>query len=281
MTSTGRKMTKEITPYSVDQDLSWQEIINDLVEQVAGENIDDIPEKVIKATELLLTGMPYYKVAQELGVTTTTVKTWVKKYPPMALVLQKGRPLLAKWRIAKLEQQYLMAIEKSREILEMDLYSSDSEDGENFPTPNAKLTGVVAQQVRFIIQQFTKVNNEISIKSDGESVTMSASGDALDYIAEKLAEHRDREEPVEATYRVIDDKNTSDKYIPILDEHGEPFYGEMGILEINEDNKIQCHICGNYYKSLTTHLYGKHEVPPDVYELTFMLDEGAIQDAEN
>jgi predicted transcriptional regulator len=270
---------KEITPYTADKDISWQEIINDLVDQVAGEDVNDIPEKVISATELLLTGMPYYKVAQKLGVTTATVKNWIKKYPPMALVLQRGRPLLAKWRIAKLEQQYLMAIEKSQEILDMDLYSQDGEEGVR--APNAKLTGVVAQQARFIIQQFTQVNNEISIKSDGESVTMAASGEALDYIAQKIAEHRDKEEPVEATYRVIDDKNTSEKYIPMLDEHGEPFYGEMGILDINEDNKIQCHICGNYYKSLTTHLYGKHEVPPDVYELTFMLEEGAIEDAEN
>lgn len=272
---------KEITPYTADRDVTWQEIINDLVDQVAGEDINDIPEKVIQATELLLTGTPYYKVAQELGVTTATVKNWVKKYPPMALVLQKGRPLLAKWRIAKLEQQYLMAIQKSQEILEMDLYSGDSTTEDNVSVPNAKLTGVVAQQARFIIQQFTKVNNEISIKSDGESVTMSASGDALDYIAERIAEHREKDEPVEATYRVIDDKNTSEKYIPMLDEHGEPFYGEMGKLEINEDKKIQCHICGNYYTSLTTHLYGKHEVPPDVYELTFLLEEGAIEDAED
>lgn len=274
---TDKKMNKEITPYTADQDVTWQEIINDLVEQVAGEDVDDIPEKVIEATELLLTGMPYYKVAQKLGVTTATVKNWVKKYPPMALVLQRGRPLLAKWRIAKLEQQYLMAIDKSREILEMDLYADD----EDIIKPNAKLTGVVAQQARFIIQQFTKVNNEISIKSDGESVTMTASDGALDYIAEKLAEHRSKDEPVEATYRVIDDKNTSEKYIPMLDEQGNPFYGEMGELTINEDDKIQCHICGNYYKSLTTHLYGKHEVPPDVYELTFLLEEGAIDDAEN
>lgn len=268
---------KEITPYTVDKDLSWQEIVNDLVDQIAGEDANDIPEKVISATELLLTGMPYYKVAQKLGVTTSTVKNWVKKYPSMALVLQKGRPLLAKWRIAKLEQQYLMAIEKSQEILEMDLYT----DEEDTNKPNAKLTGVVAQQARFIIDQFTKVNNEISIKSDGESVTMAASGEALDYVAKKIAEHRDKNEPVEATYRIIDDKNTSEKYVPILDEHGKPFYGEMGKLNINENKKIQCHICGNYYKSLTAHLYGKHEIPPDVYELTFMLEEGAIENAEN
>lgn len=274
-------MTKEITPYTADKDISWQEIINDLVDQIAGEDVNDIPENVISATELLLTGMPYYKVAQKLGVTTATVKNWVKKYPPMALVLQKGRPLLAKWRIAKLEQQYLMAIQKSQEILEMDLYGSDSSDDENFPTPNAKLTGVVAQQARFIIDQFTKVNNEISLKSDGESMTLSASGEALDYLARKLSENRDREEPIESTYRVIDDKNTSEKLIPILDEHGEPFHGEMGKLNFDDNGRIQCHICGNYYKSLTTHLYGKHEVPPDVYELTFMIEEGAISDAED
>jgi len=274
-------MSKEITPYTADKDITWQEIVNDLVEQIVGENVEDIPDNVVRATELLLTGMPYYKVAQTLGVTVTTVKGWVKKYPPMAMVLQRGRPLLAKWRIAKLEQQYLMAIEKSQEILEMDLYSGDSDTEDNVRAPNAKLTGVVAQQARFIIEQFTKVNNEISLKSDGESVTLSATGDALDYLAQKISENRDRNIPIEATYRVIDDKNTADKYAPVLDEKGKPFHGDMGKLTIKEDGKIQCHICGNYYTSLSTHLYGKHEIPPDVYELTFLLEDGTIKDVED
>ena len=270
------KMKNEITPLTVDEELQWRDIVNRLVDQITGETVDDIPDNVIKATELLLSGMPFHEVAKRIGVTTPTVKGWVKKYPPMAFVLKEGRQLLAKWRIAKLEQQYLAAIEKSQEILDMDLYS----DPDDERSVNSKLTGVVAQQARFIISQFTKVNEELSLTSDGTSVTLKASPEALDYIADRLVAHREKEEPIEATYRVIDDKNTANKHIPLLDEKGQPFFGELGELKIDEEGHLQCHICGNYYTSLSAHLYTKHELPPDVYELSFMLEEGTIKDAE-
>lgn len=277
MTTLKPKKTNEITPASVDRDLTWQDIVNSIVEQVTSSDITEIPDNVIRATELLLSGLSFYEVGKELGLTTATIKGWVKKYPPMALALQNGRTLLAKWRLARLEQQYLLAIDKSREILEMSLTETEGSPS----TVNTKLTAVVAQQARFIIDQFTKVNNEISLKSDGENVTLSASGEALDYLAQQIAKNRQAEEPVEATYRIIDNGLAGEVLAPVLDEKGNPFFGDMGSLEIDEEGKIMCHICGKHYKKLSAHLKQKHDMDPDIYELTFILDEGAILDAES
>lgn len=255
---------------TTDPMTEWRDIVNQLVDNIE----DDLPDNVIKATELMLSGMPNHTIARQLGVTTNTIKEWIKKYPTISIVVGQGKKMLTKWRLSRLEQQYLSAIEKSQEILNVDFYV-DPNDNMSRKIDSKAMT-VVAQQARFIIEQFTKTSAELSLKSDGESITMNASGDALDYIAKELAKHREYEEPIETTFRVVDEKINK----PVLDSDGNPMYGEMGILDQNDEG-ILCHICGKRYKNLVNHTSGVHSMPDDVYELTFMLEEGALKNADS
>lgn len=252
-------------------DIEWREIVNELVDQLSD---GDVPEKVVRATELMLSGVPNYQVAKMLNVDKATVKSWMVKYPMVAGIVQQGRSLLSKWRMARLEQQFMTAVDKSREILEMNVLESDDAEQK----VNAKLVAIQAQQSRFIIEQFTKQIADTSVQSDSERVTLSASAGAMAYIANELAKHREANDPVETTFRVLDPATENNQ--PVLDEQGNPIYGEMGVLDRNADGTL-CHICGKRYQKLVLHLSTVHTTPDDVYELTFMLEEGTVKKNDN
>jgi hypothetical protein len=77
--------------------------------------------------------------------------------------------------------------------------------------------------------------------------------------------------PVEAVVRVIDGSESG----PVLDQNGEPFYGDFGVLSKTDDG-FQCHICGSRFVDLARHVHGKHDLDKETYEITFMLDAGAL-----
>lgn len=116
-------------------DENWRQIVERLTEELT----DDIPEKVVRATELLLSGFPVGKAAKEIGVSSDTIKSWIRKYPTVAHVLSEGRRYLQLWRMAQLEQQFVKAIGKSEEILDLSLHDD---------SVNVKLAGIQAQHAR-------------------------------------------------------------------------------------------------------------------------------------
>ena len=248
-------------------DPEWQQIVSDLFEEV---HKDDLPEKVVECAELMLAGWPTYKIAKRLGVETKVIRGWLNRYPSMAVAVAKGRKILTQWRMSKLEQQYMQAIEKSEEILDLDL-----EDR----AVNSKLLAVVAQQARYVISLFVGQKIDVNVKvSEGEQ-TLKAKQDALEYLASEMAKNR-QENPVEVvqgTYRV-EDVQPEAAPPPMLDQEGNPAFGELGVLDTNEEGTL-CHICGERAKSLRFHLLS-HKVKIKDYEILFMLPLGSVMKLE-
>jgi len=50
-------------------------------------------------------------------------------------------------------------------------------------------------------------------------------------------------------------------------------YGKLGILE-TDGERIQCHICGRWYKSLSSHAWHSHGFTADEYRLEYGLNRG-------
>src|SRR5512139_2414995 len=166
-------MADEIVKAPANNDPEWLEIIEKLIEEMG----DELPDKVIEATELLLCGWTTYQAAKKVGTSAKTIKSWLEKYPTMALAVANGRQLLTKWRLSKLEQQFILAADKSREVLELDLRDQ---------SVNSRLTGVVSQHARFILSMFMGQKVDVEIKVS-ETPQMKARNDALDYIAQQMA----------------------------------------------------------------------------------------------
>lgn len=255
-----------------DSDIAWPQ----LVERIANELHEaDLPEEVIQATELLLAGHPVYKVAQKLGKTTQTIRRWISRYPTVAAVLADTKRYLTMWRMARLEQQFLSAIERSQEILDIDL----SGYTQNEKKVDSKVLTVIAAQARYIIGLFAGQRIDVKVEHElGETVLQATKG-ALSYIADRLAEQQlnAENEPVEAVYRVIDAKFKDSG--PLLDEDGKPPFGQLGVLG-KSDDRLLCHICGKWYKGLIKHLRMAHDITVEDYETLYMLKEGSLRKTE-
>jgi len=252
-----------IVPTETDE--SWRQIVDSIIIALDKE---DIPDKVIRATELLLSGFPVPDVAGQLGVKTETVRQWLVKYPIISEVLSDNQANLVKWRMTQLDKQFLQALEVSKKVLELPM------DGDNV---NAKLVGIQAAQARYIIGLRAGQKQDITVTHEMGDSIMRARQDALDYLARRLIEQQ-YEEPVETTIRVIDSK--WDDQGPMVDEHGNSPFGEIGELDKNEQG-ILCHICGQRYKSLRRHVLAKHNMGSTDYEVLYGLQEGSLKREEN
>lgn len=251
---------------------SWREIVEKILDELAD---GDLPDDVIEATELILAGYPTYKIAEKLGVKSQTVRSWMSKYPTMAAAIAQGKKSLSLWRMSKLEQQFLTAIDRSREILEVPLHGEVAGC-----KVDSKVLTVVAAQARYIIGLFAGQKTDITVTHELGDTVLKAKDDALDYIAKRLAEQQHEAangEPIEIEYKVIDER--VDDSGPLLDEDGNPPFGEIGKVDVDEDG-ILCHICGRRYKSLAKHITTKHNTPINEYETLYMLAPGSIRDAE-
>jgi hypothetical protein len=257
--------------------LTGQESWNDIVNQITAELAEgELPDRVIQATEYLLAGFPMHKAARKVNVSTQTVRSWLTRYPTMAAVVANSRQILSVWRMTKLEQQFLSAINRSQEILDVDL-GGTADDG---TAVDPKVLTVVAAQARYIIGLFAGQKVDVTVTHELGDTVMKARNDALDYLAVKLAEQQEKAalgEPVEAVYRVMDSK--VDDQGPMLDEDGNPPFGSMGLLD-KDDDGIQCHICGRRFKNLAKHLLTKHGATAEEYETLYLLEEGQVRKTE-
>ena len=241
-------------------DENWREIVEKLVEELT----DDIPEKVVRATELLLSGYPVGKAAKEVSVSPDTVKSWIRKYPTVAHILAEGRRYLQLWRMAQLEQQFVKAIKKSEEILDLSL----SDD-----TVNVKLAGIQAQHARYLIGLYAGQQVDINVKGTSSDPVLKAKADALDYLAERLAQRKQDGDPITVSYHVIDERSTNAK--PLLNSEGDPAFGQLGVLDVNGEGAL-CHICGQRQRLMGVHISREHDMKVRDYESVFLLDEGVV-----
>jgi len=249
-------------------DASWNSIIDDLVEQLSGE---DLPEDVVKVTEYLLAGYPMYEAAKKVGTTTQTIRNWISRYPIIAQVLATKRDTLIKWRMGVIEQQFLKAAQRSMDILDIDLNDKDV---------NTRVAAVVAAQSRYIMGLLAGQKIDISVTHELGQTVLNGNQQALDYISQQLANQRENaeDEPIEGIVRIIDSR--SEINIPELDEEGNPPFGELGKFDVNDDG-IQCHMCGKRYKSLSKHLLTGHHLQVSEYEMVYLLDEGSVRAIAN
>ncbi len=248
---------------------------NQIVEQIVSELGNELPERVVQATELLLAGWPVYKIAKRLGVETKTVRTWLQSYPSMAMAVSNGRKLLFKWRMSRLEQQFVQAMDKSEEILDIDLDDR---------AVNAKVVQVVAQQARYIIGLFVGQKMDVNVNvNQATDSTLKAKEDALDYLAQELAALRQADPVVEGSYTIeeVEPKSAREHSSrpPLLSEDGLAPFGDMGLLEATSEG-TRCHACGKAFKSLGIHISLAHKLNAREYENLYMLVPGSVAQAD-
>ena len=255
-------------------DSRWNQIVTTILDSYD----ETVPDNALKAAELLMNGFTTRQVADRLDVTQQSVMGWMKRYPKLAIIVAQGRELLSRWRLGQLEQQFYDAVQVSREILAIPLSGKwmNPETGE-MEDVNSKLLGIQAQHARFIISLFTNQQIDVVVKLDENTQELfKAQKSALDYIADQIDTVRKKDETIEATYRLIDPEEDG----PLVDEDGNPHHGEIGVVNVDLSG-ILCHICGGRYSQLGIHIRTKHRMSIESYELTFMLNSGAVSQAQN
>lgn len=264
------KAIQPVIPVTGDEE--WSEIVNRIADELT---IDNLPDRVIEATEYLLAGWPIYKVAGKLEVGSDTIRRWLSSYPTMAAAIANGRKLLTKWRMSKLEQQFMSAIERSQEVLDLSLDGTNSKGNKVDP----KVLTVIAAQSRYVIGLFAGQKVDVEVRHELGDTVLKAKNDALAYLADRLAEQQVRadSEPIETTFRIIDAKRETTG--PVLDERGDPPFGKLGKIDKTDDG-VLCHICGKRLKAIVKHLLTAHDVTVEDYETLYLLEEGSLRKAE-
>jgi len=250
----------------------WHSIVDRVIDELDGE---EYPDDVLKAAEYLICGWPTYKVAERIGRRKDTIRGWLSRYPKMAVAVNFGQRELHRWRMARLEQQFISAVEASQDILDL---GTPHRTVENMDGVDPKILALKGQQARFIISLFAGQKVDLKIRSPSdEQPQLKAQKDALDYLATRIAGELDNTiiARPETTYRVID-VNT-DTHGPLLDTHGNPFYGTLGEFDQNEGGTL-CHICGERQKKLYIHVTKGHKMKGREYEMVFMLDRGTLKE---
>ncbi len=274
-------MTDLIVPDIPEGD-DWHEIVNRMVETI--EEGQEVPDKVIQAAEMMIAGVPAYKIARELEVKTKTVRGWLTKYPLVSYAVSNARKDIQKWRLSLIEQQFVSAVNKSAEVINAKPYAVtdingnivyDEDDNPVIVDPNAKLLGVQAQHARYLISLFLGNKIDLNVTVRDETPVMKAKADAMDYLAKKMADLITSGEPRETIIVVQDPKKESG---PLLTEDDKPNFGSLGVLDINPDGAL-CHVCGKRFAQLEIHVRTKHSLSNDMYETVFMLPPGALKDA--
>lgn len=264
-------MTNDIMKYPDNDTATWQTVIDNLTLTLTE---GDTPDKIISMAEMLVSGWPMYKIAKELGVSTKTARSWLVKYPEVTQAVAVARKQVSIWRMQQMEKQFVTAVKKSAEVLEVAATYDPQEDVPE-RVVNSKLLGIQAQHARWVLDLFLGNKfKDININIIEQNPTLKATKDALNYITEQLGSQGD-DDIIEGTVRVVDEANAQG---PLLDENGDPYYGALGILDSNDDGML-CHICGQRFKRLDIHLRVKEGVSADMYEVMFMLDAGTIRDA--
>lgn len=251
----------------------WQTIVDEVVDSLD----DDIPDKVIKATEYLICGWPTHKIAERLNTKKAIIRGWLTRYPKMAVAVHYGQRELYRWRMAQLEQGFLTALEVSQRILDMGSSKNRLEANmQDMASADPKLLAIQAQQARFIISLFAGQKMDLKVRSPSDDrPALKAQKDALDYIASQIKDSLNTiEARPEATYRVVD--IASGVLGPLLDDKGDPFHGILGEFDQNEEGTL-CHVCGERASKLYMHVTKGHKMKAREYEMVFMLDKDSLK----
>lgn len=251
----------------IPDEIDWADLYDEIADQV---DLEEIPEGALHAIPYLMAGIPKSEVARHVGVSRNTLRQWLSKYPSLQIIVAKGKDLAQSYRLSMLEAQFIKALQVSEEILNMPMrgVSDDEESG-----VNSKIATAKGQHARFIIDKFITSKRELAVTHElGDSV-LDAKKDALDYVAQVMAE-LGTNDPATVTYRVIDGNVNTEG--PMLDEHGQPNFGTFGGLSVDDELGTQCHDCGNWFKSLGTHIRKTMNISIREYETMYGLEPGAV-----
>jgi hypothetical protein len=258
------------TEHPIAASTEWQAIIDDAISVLEPE---DLPVKAIKVMEYLISGYPMTKAADAAEITTKTIRRWLVKYPELVEAIRRGQENLSRWRMSKLEQQFLDAVDFSADLLSGEANMSDP-----------KVLGIRALQARYIIDLFTgkikdlhltQITNTTNVIP--ESIELKASQSALDYIASQAKIQTD-DNVVDREFSIAVEKPKATA--PLLDEDGEPFYGEYGVLDSNESGTL-CHICGTRSSKLQAHIAAEHGLSPRAYENMYSLKPNEVKKSDS
>lgn len=259
-------MSSAIVP-SGDEKKVWSDVLDELFLALPDDSNQD---KIIRAAEYMINGWPITKISKQIGVPKDTIRGWLQKYPEMTVAIGHGKRNLSEYRMAKLQEQFITAVERSAEILGLSMEPSGADQ---------KMVATIAQHTRFMIELFAGRQQDINIRVDeGTATLLKARNEALDYIAQQLQAQRNGadEEPIEGIVRIIDVQAPSG---PLLNADGHPHYGVLGELDVDDDGAM-CHICGERFRQLALHIRTGEKMSVSEYETAFMLDHGTVSSSQ-
>jgi len=258
---------------SVPKEINWSELTDHVADLV---DLHGLSPKALEALPYLMAGLPQTEVAKAIGVTRPTVSNWIRKYPAMQVAVEKGKEMAAEYRLSMLEGQFIKAVEVSSKLLGIDFTSRLDADGDVIEDEviNAKLATALGQHARFIIGLFVSPKKDITVTHEAGDSLFAAQKEALDYMTQQIQELDDEDGPLDVAYRIVDSNVHNEG--PMVRSDGEPNFGKLGELNTDPELGTQCHDCGQWFQSLSSHIRKSLNLTLSEYELMYGLEPGSV-----
>jgi len=249
----------------VDQDKSLAKRVLSFTEAV--QHVEDVaPEaevdSIVRATEMLVSGMTIAQVAKQLDIKKAVVLGWLQNTPGMVDAIRIGKSNLEDWRMALIQRQFALAANISQGILSLDM---------ELLTLPPKLLAIIQKQANAVLDMGMKKNLEI--REEEQEATLSAAVSALDYLASVIATNQ---APVSEVRIIIPGEFTSEEVVEATIKDDQPTFGVFGSVD-RTDKGFLCHICGEEAKNLHSHVTRSHHMKAATYEATYLLDTGKLK----
>jgi len=258
---------------AIPDELDWSELIDEVADLV---DMGDLPSKALEAVPYLMAGLPKAEVARIVHVTRPTISNWLRQYPAMQIAVSRGKELAQQYRLSMLEGQFIQALRVSEQILGLEMTGKKEVMGEDAPEEeqvNSKLVTAMGQHARYILGLFVSSKHDLTITHEVGDSVLEAKKDALDYLAHVMSSP-EGDEPIDVTYRVIDANVHNEG--PMLKANGEPNFGTLGEFVTDPEIGTQCHDCGQFYQSLSSHIRKAMNISISAYETVYGLEPGSV-----
>lgn len=236
-----------------------QEIqLHDALSSVVADYSTTLSVEQLRAIPLIAQGIPFFRVAKEVGVTTENIKSWYNLDRDFNMAVKQAINIASSWHEQEINKLGAVAVDRLWSIV-----------GSNYESASESEKREIARTARFIIDKIVGQKQQQTITHEISTPELNISENTVDILAKRIHELSLQDDPKVKTEYDIDHIETS------FARHPDTDLGKINYDEV--ENMFQCHICGKWVVNLPDHIDKTHAISVVQYRKAFNLTDDVTE----